>query len=104
MGMFVYPIPTLERFVLKVEEIICRRYYQWRDVRESVAGDPTEDIRVVIRGVSWIFGQNGDHGGVGGARGGHGSNTNPPTKTVRKLGAVDIPVVKEVGRHRWNDG
>ena len=52
--MFVDPIPISERFVPKVGDIICCRYYELRDERESVAGDPTEDIRVVIRVVSWM--------------------------------------------------
>ena len=36
--------------------------------------------------------------------GGNGSNTNPPTKTDRKLGSADRTVVKEVVRRRRNDG
>ena len=39
----------------------------------------------------------------GGVRGGHGSNTNPPTKMGRKIGAIERPGAKEVGWHRQND-
>ena len=52
--MFVDPIPTSDIFVLKAEDIICCRYYYLQDECESVAGDPTEDIRVVILKVSWM--------------------------------------------------
>ena len=60
----------------------------WWDKRKSVAKDLKKEIRVGIRRVSWISGQNGDHGGVGGVRGGPGQNhPSPPGRTEKsKLG------------------
>ena len=49
-------------------------------------------------------GRDGNNGIGGGKQGGHGSNTNPPTNTGRKLWVADRPVAKEVGRRRRNDG
>ena len=105
--MFVDPIPTSERFVLKVKDIIYCRYYYLRDEHESVDGDCTADIRVVIRGLSWLcLGQNRNYGGGGSGREDNGSKTNPPppTKTDRKLGAADKTDVKELGWRRQDNG
>ena len=49
-------------------------------------------------------GRDGNNGGGGGVRGGNSSNTNPFTKTDRKLGAADRTVTKEVGWRRRNNG
>ena len=46
-------------------------------------------------------GRDGNNGGGSGARGGHGSKTNPPH---RKLGTADRPVAKGVGQRRQNNG
>ena len=43
------------------------------------------------------------NGGDGGARGGNGNNTNPPTKTRRKCEVAVRTVGKEVGQRRKND-
>ena len=72
-----------------------------------MAGDPTEDIRVGIRGVSWIlWAERGPRRSWGCAWGPWFKHNPPPppTKTGRKLGAADRPVEKEVGWRRRNYG
>ena len=48
-------------------------------------------------------GRDGNTGGGGSGRGGNGPNTNPPTKTDRKLRAADRTDAKEVGWRRQDD-
>ena len=49
--------------------VFLLQHKSWRDECKLVARDPTEDIRVGIRRVSWILQEEQDHSGVGDARG-----------------------------------
>ena len=57
-----------------------------------------------MRSVLDVAGSDRHNGRGGGGRGVNGSNTNPPTKTDRKLRAVVRTDAKEVGRRRQDYG
>ena len=70
-----------------------------------MAGDPTEDIRVVIRGGTWMSRAETEitaEAAVG--EGAMVKTPTPPHQDGHKLGAAERTNTKEVGRRRRDDG